>query len=126
MEPLTPEDIAEVVVFAATRRENVVIADTLIFPQHQVSIQSYESPVLYCFQDIEDAELIVGIRLHLDNCTRSRHKHDADSAWSLLDVARASQVALQYIHRKGRTTERTQATSQLWHKKTIDMMHISR
>lgn len=38
MEPLTPEDIAEVVVFTATRRENVVIADTLIFPQHQVSM----------------------------------------------------------------------------------------
>jgi NADP-dependent 3-hydroxy acid dehydrogenase YdfG len=36
-EPLTPEDIAEVVVFAAGRRENVVIADTLIFPSHQVS-----------------------------------------------------------------------------------------
>lgn len=37
MEPLTGEDIAEVVVFAAGRRENVVIADTLIFPSHQVS-----------------------------------------------------------------------------------------
>lgn len=36
-EPLTPDDIAEVIVFTATRRENVVIADTLIFPQHQVS-----------------------------------------------------------------------------------------
>lgn len=36
-EPLTPEDIAEVIVFAAGRRENVVIADTLIFPNHQVS-----------------------------------------------------------------------------------------
>ncbi|KAF2497016.1 NAD(P)-binding protein [Lophium mytilinum] len=36
-EPLTPEDIAEVVVFAVGRRENVVIADTLIFPSHQVS-----------------------------------------------------------------------------------------
>jgi len=34
-EPLTPDDIAEVIVFAAGRRENVVIADTLIFPQHQ-------------------------------------------------------------------------------------------
>ncbi|KAI9865236.1 MAG: hypothetical protein M1824_003387 [Vezdaea acicularis] len=34
-EPLTPEDIAEVVVFAAGRRENVVLADTLIFPSHQ-------------------------------------------------------------------------------------------
>jgi hypothetical protein len=36
-EPLTPEDIAEVVVFAAGRRENVVLADSLIFPNHQVS-----------------------------------------------------------------------------------------
>ncbi|EXJ84189.1 oxidoreductase [Capronia epimyces CBS 606.96] len=38
VEPLTPDDIAEVVVFAAGRRENVVIADTLIFPNHQVSL----------------------------------------------------------------------------------------
>jgi 3-hydroxy acid dehydrogenase/malonic semialdehyde reductase len=37
VEPLTPEDIAEVVVFAAGRRENVVLADTLVFPNHQVS-----------------------------------------------------------------------------------------
>lgn len=36
-EPLTPEDIAEVIVFAAGRRENVVVADTLVFPNHQVS-----------------------------------------------------------------------------------------
>ncbi|SPO03189.1 related to lactose regulatory protein [Cephalotrichum gorgonifer] len=34
-EPLTPDDIAEVIVFAASRRQNVVIADTLIFPNHQ-------------------------------------------------------------------------------------------
>ncbi|ROT38720.1 NAD(P)-binding protein [Sodiomyces alkalinus F11] len=34
-EPLTPDDIAEVIVFAASRRQNVVIADTLIFPSHQ-------------------------------------------------------------------------------------------
>lgn len=34
--PLTPDDIAEVVVFAASRPENVVIANSLIFPQHQV------------------------------------------------------------------------------------------
>lgn len=37
-EPLTPEDIAEVVVFTATRRENVVVAESLIFPNHQVRI----------------------------------------------------------------------------------------
>ncbi|KAI0517486.1 hypothetical protein F5B22DRAFT_106736 [Xylaria bambusicola] len=36
-DPLTPEDIAETIVFAAGRRENVVIADTLIFPNHQAA-----------------------------------------------------------------------------------------
>lgn len=36
-EPLTPDDIAEVIVFAAGRRENVVVADTLLFPNHQAS-----------------------------------------------------------------------------------------
>jgi hypothetical protein len=35
VELLTPGGIAEMVVFAATRRENVVTADTLIFPSHQ-------------------------------------------------------------------------------------------
>lgn len=37
VEPLTPDDVAEVVVFNATRRENVVVAETLLFPNHQVS-----------------------------------------------------------------------------------------
>ncbi|MCJ1249753.1 hypothetical protein MMC30_006979 [Trapelia coarctata] len=37
VEPLTPEDIAETVVFVAGRRENVVVADTLIFPNHQAA-----------------------------------------------------------------------------------------
>ncbi|KAF2083449.1 NAD(P)-binding protein [Saccharata proteae CBS 121410] len=37
VEPLTPGDIAEVIVFAAGRRENVVIADTLVFPNHQAA-----------------------------------------------------------------------------------------
>lgn len=36
-EPLTPDDIAEAIVFAAGRRENVVIADQLIFPNHQAA-----------------------------------------------------------------------------------------
>jgi len=35
--PLTPEDIAETIVFAAGRPENVVIADLLVFPNHQAS-----------------------------------------------------------------------------------------
>ncbi|KAK0388821.1 hypothetical protein NLU13_5064 [Sarocladium strictum] len=36
-EPLTPDDVAECIVFAAGRRENVVVADTLLFPNHQAS-----------------------------------------------------------------------------------------
>jgi 3-hydroxy acid dehydrogenase / malonic semialdehyde reductase len=35
-EPLTPDDIAETVVWVAGRKENVVIADMLVFPNHQV------------------------------------------------------------------------------------------
>jgi 3-hydroxy acid dehydrogenase/malonic semialdehyde reductase len=34
---LTPVDIAEAIVFAAGRRENVVVADILLFPNHQAS-----------------------------------------------------------------------------------------
>lgn len=33
--PLTAEDIAEVIVFGCTRRQNTVIAETLVFPSHQ-------------------------------------------------------------------------------------------
>lgn len=36
-DPLTPDDIAEVVVFAASRRENVVVADSMMYPNYQVS-----------------------------------------------------------------------------------------
>ena len=35
--PLTPDDIAETVVWSAGRPENVVIADMLVFPNHQAS-----------------------------------------------------------------------------------------
>ena len=38
-DPLTPDDIAEVVVFVAGRPQNVVVADTLIFPSHQVCFE---------------------------------------------------------------------------------------
>lgn len=37
-EPLTPDDIAELIVFCAGRKENVVVADSLIFPNHQVRV----------------------------------------------------------------------------------------
>lgn len=43
VDPLTPDDIAEVIVFAVSRRQNVVIADTLIYPSHQVRFH-YSGP----------------------------------------------------------------------------------
>lgn len=36
-QPLVAEDIAEVITFALTRRENMVIAESLVFPSHQAS-----------------------------------------------------------------------------------------
>lgn len=36
-EPLLAEDIAELITFTLTRRENTVIAESLIFPSHQAS-----------------------------------------------------------------------------------------
>ncbi|CAH2351923.1 NADP-dependent 3-hydroxy acid dehydrogenase [[Candida] railenensis] len=38
MEPMVASDIAEVIVFGATRRENTVIAETLVFPTAQASV----------------------------------------------------------------------------------------
>lgn len=35
--PLTAEDIAEIIVFGCSRRQNTVIAETLVFPSHQAS-----------------------------------------------------------------------------------------
>lgn len=64
VEPLTPDDIAEVVVFAASRRENVVIADTLVFPSHQVS----------CLHLTFVKYLLMIDRLVLVLCTGSRPK----------------------------------------------------
>lgn len=40
VEPLTPEDVAEVIVFGLTRRQNTVVAETLVFPSHQGSAQT--------------------------------------------------------------------------------------
>lgn len=69
-EPLTPEDIAEVVVFAAGRRENVVVADTLIYPNHQVCFD-FSFPLIcrstlpFCFA----AQLLILKRPLLRSCT---------------------------------------------------------
>lgn len=46
-DPLTPDDVAEVIVFTAGRRENVVVADVLMFPSHQVSINSILAKVIW-------------------------------------------------------------------------------
>lgn len=67
-EPLTPDDIAEVVVFTAGRRENVVVADTLIFPNHQVS-HSWDCK-MRCDTDWERRRQL--------SCTRS-HKCGSDA-----------------------------------------------
>jgi len=61
-DPLSPDDVAEVVVFACSRRENVVVADSLLYPTYQVSrdevlmntaniigiIPRYPSPSIAC------------------------------------------------------------------------------
>lgn len=62
-EPLTPDDIAEIVVFTAGRRENVVVADTLVFPNHQVSPR--DSIVTYVIADSK-------VRRRRRSCTGSR------------------------------------------------------
>lgn len=36
-EPMTAQDVAEVITFILTRRENTVVAETLLFPSHQAS-----------------------------------------------------------------------------------------
>lgn len=38
--PLTPQDIAEIIVFGVSRPENVVLAETLVFPSHQAGAGS--------------------------------------------------------------------------------------
>lgn len=71
VDPLTPDDIAEIVVFTATRRENVVVADTLVFPSHQVCdfvfLRLYKN---YVMTELTDW----CCRLALVLCTASRHK----------------------------------------------------
>lgn len=69
-EPLTPDDIAEVIVFAAGRRENVVLADSLIFPNHQVCLRRF-----HCFTC---SRLTRARPLRL-SCTRSHLREGAFS-----------------------------------------------
>ena len=77
-EPLTPDDIAEVVVFAAGRRENVVVADTLIYPNHQVCLDFHfvhfhpcSLPCLFALQ------LLISERPLPRSCTERLETRDA-------------------------------------------------
>lgn len=63
-EPLTPGDIAEIIVFGATRRENVVFADSLVFPSHQVCPS---------FSDTVCGLLVFGRGQRLDIITARQH-----------------------------------------------------
>lgn len=43
--PLVAEDIAEIILFATSRKQNTVIAETLVFPNHQASAtHNYKEP----------------------------------------------------------------------------------
>lgn len=66
VEPLTGDDIAEVVVFAAGRRENVVLADTLVFPNHQVCHLRSRVEVM--------CSLLTIRRRRQQSCTESQHR----------------------------------------------------
>ena len=78
--PLTGEDIAETIVFAAGRPENVVIADMLVFPNHQVSLKC----------------ILLGELVSTDDTTRPRrllctedHRSDALAGWRALTASQA-------------------------------------
>ena len=71
VEPLTGDDIAEVVVFAAARRENVVIADTLVFPNHQVCVGC----------GVDELGLLTIDRRLRRLCIGRRHRYREDLDW---------------------------------------------
>lgn len=74
--PLTPDDIAETIVFAAGRPENVVIADLLVFPNHQVCIHVLLVLLLGCETDFEK-------RRQQRSCTKShRDVSNSSTGWS--------------------------------------------
>ena len=66
-EPLTAVDVAEVIVFVASRRQNSVVADVLVLPKHQVSVISRMSQEL-------DRLTIRSIR-HMGPCRQDSDHH---------------------------------------------------
>lgn len=87
-EPLTPDDIAEIVVFTAGRRENVVVADTLVFPNHQVSysvlyvlVNLLRLTFLLCQGRGHSYAQEVMIVLHSDLLSRQRRRSCTRNQW---------------------------------------------
>lgn len=91
-EPLTPDDIAEVVVFAAGRRENVVVADTLVFPNHQVSDDVL---FLFAFQS-----LILGWKRPLLRLCTERLEAENNPLRFVWILTRLTQITIGWCWRK--------------------------
>lgn len=92
--PLTPDDIAETIVFAAGRPENVVIADMLVFPNHQVSENR-------CFEVVGesrcDADFVARHRRR--KCTRSHRRMRSDSSLCRRPLRRCTRSRCQVLRR---------------------------
>jgi hypothetical protein len=58
---LTPDDVADVIVFAVSRRENVVIADTLIYPNHQVTSLGPATASRLSVVNVSDIKWAIGV-----------------------------------------------------------------
>jgi 3-hydroxy acid dehydrogenase/malonic semialdehyde reductase len=95
-EPLTPDDIAEVVVFAAGRRENVVVADTLVFPNHQVSFDlffRFSFIPLFCFFAFQSL-ILNEKRPLLRSCTKGP-KHICCVIWVYMSDWKYNRLVLE-------------------------------
>jgi hypothetical protein len=95
-EPLTPDDIAEVVVFAAGRRENVVVADTLVFPNHQVSLDLFflfSFIPLFCFFAFQSL-ILNEKRPLLRSCTKGP-KHICCVIWVYMSDWKYNRLVLE-------------------------------
>jgi Zn-finger protein len=113
-EPLTPDDIAEVIVFAATRRQNVVIADTLIFPSHQVGLPMR---AFSCFRSFYERE---GLFQSADKDMTGSCYHHASEVLIMHGMSMADFLLSRYMEVYEKAQERTDAQKQDEH----DAVHI--
>jgi hypothetical protein len=100
VEPLTPDDIADIVVFAAGRRENVVLADTLVFPNHQVSDERVLVGVWMCLLTIDRLlqrlciEKLLGSDYHDRDCSY-RYQSNVKTGTKTEYVTQKDKISLQ-------------------------------